>query len=287
MARQRIIKPEIWTDENFVKLSAMARLLFIGLWNFADDKGVIKNSPLELKMKIFPADNVDCAPLIDEIANLEMVVLFESDGVNWIWIHKFLKHQKIDRPQPSKNPQPPVKDNSTTIRRQFVEDSLLREEKRREEKLKEVNTPPPPSGECVPEPAPEKPAVPRKEIIAIYNETCSSALPRVEKMTEARKRAIDARWKDLKTLEAVRAYFERVMRSTFLVGLAGQWRADFDWLLKESNYVKVTEGKYDNRGSPARAAPSNVIQHPKSTPEVSNGQAKHQTLRDLYPGYVP
>ena len=39
MARIRTVKPDIWTDEKFVELSPLARLLFIGLWNFADDEG--------------------------------------------------------------------------------------------------------------------------------------------------------------------------------------------------------------------------------------------------------
>ena len=32
MARIRSIHPGIWTDEAFVELSALARLLYIGLW---------------------------------------------------------------------------------------------------------------------------------------------------------------------------------------------------------------------------------------------------------------
>ena len=63
MARIRTIKPEFWTDEKIVELSAFARLLFIGLWNFADDAGRMEFSAKRLKMQIFPADDVDISAL--------------------------------------------------------------------------------------------------------------------------------------------------------------------------------------------------------------------------------
>ena len=39
MARIRSIKPEFWTAEQVMECSPMARLLFIGMWNFCDDGG--------------------------------------------------------------------------------------------------------------------------------------------------------------------------------------------------------------------------------------------------------
>lgn len=35
MARIRTVKPEFWTDRRMVKLSPLARLLYISSWNFA------------------------------------------------------------------------------------------------------------------------------------------------------------------------------------------------------------------------------------------------------------
>ena len=49
MARIRTIKPEFWSDEKVGGLPLACRLLFIGLWNFADDYGVIASSPLFIK----------------------------------------------------------------------------------------------------------------------------------------------------------------------------------------------------------------------------------------------
>ena len=56
MARIRTIKPEFWTDKKIIRLSRDARLFFIGLWNFADDNGVLEADPLQLKAWIFPVD---------------------------------------------------------------------------------------------------------------------------------------------------------------------------------------------------------------------------------------
>lgn len=61
MARIRSIHPEQFKDENFVGLSLEARLLCIGLRNYADDYGVFEWKPIPLKIEIFPMDNVDMA----------------------------------------------------------------------------------------------------------------------------------------------------------------------------------------------------------------------------------
>ena len=43
--RIRTIKPDFWTDAKVSKLTYLARLLFIGLWNVADDEGRFKSDP--------------------------------------------------------------------------------------------------------------------------------------------------------------------------------------------------------------------------------------------------
>jgi hypothetical protein len=50
---------------------------------------------------------------------------------------------------------------------------------------------------------------------------------------------------------------EKVAASDFLCGYNDrQWRADIDWLLKnDTNYVKVLEGRYDNKSQSATALP--------------------------------
>lgn len=73
MAKARLVRPETWTDEKFATVSPLARLLFIGMWNHACDNGHCDDSPLQLKMRILPADNCDAAELVSELVATGMV----------------------------------------------------------------------------------------------------------------------------------------------------------------------------------------------------------------------
>lgn len=107
MARIRSIKPDFWTDEKVVELSAFARLLFIGLWNFADDEGRMAYSPKKIKMQIFPADTLDISELFGEIRGENLVEIYSVDNTEYLQITHFSKHQKIDKRTPSKLPPNP------------------------------------------------------------------------------------------------------------------------------------------------------------------------------------
>lgn len=108
MARIRTIKPDFWTDEKVVELSAFARLLFIGLWNFADDEGRMECSPRRIKMQILPADSVEVPRLLDELRALDLIDTYTVDGVEYLQVQGFAKHQKIDRRSTSKYPKRPA-----------------------------------------------------------------------------------------------------------------------------------------------------------------------------------
>lgn len=120
MARIRTVKPEFWTDEKVVECSILARLLFIGLFNFANDMGCLERSPKRLKMQIFPADALDCEPLIQELITHGLLIEYSVNDVCYLQIKGFLKHQKINRPSASKIPLPP----------ELTEDKAGEEEKR-------------------------------------------------------------------------------------------------------------------------------------------------------------
>ncbi|MFA5186943.1 MAG: HNH endonuclease [Patescibacteria group bacterium] len=98
MARIRTIKPDFWTDGKIVQLPFEARLLFIGMWNFADDSGFLGSDLDRIKMQIFPSDEIDIYILIDLLCNAEL--LGRTDGS--LKIHNFTKHQRIAHPTPSR-----------------------------------------------------------------------------------------------------------------------------------------------------------------------------------------
>ena len=82
------------------------------------------------------------------------------------------------------------------------------------------------------------------DIVTLYNQICVS-LPRVTKISEKRKKAINARLKSY-TIEEIKRCFELAEDSEFLRGGNNRnWTADMDWLLKDSNIAKVLDGKYN------------------------------------------
>lgn len=107
MARIRSIKPDFWTDEKAVELSAFARLLFIGLWNFADDEGRMVYSQKKIKMQIFPSDSIDISELFGEIRREKMIDIYVVDNIEYLQVINFAKHQKIDKRTASKLPPNP------------------------------------------------------------------------------------------------------------------------------------------------------------------------------------
>ena len=112
MARIRSIKPDFWTDEKVVELSAFARLLFIGLWNFVDDDGRVVFSQKKLKMQIFPSDSIDISELFGEIRREKLISIYVVDSIEYLQIVNFEKHQKIDKRTPSKLPENPQSINT-------------------------------------------------------------------------------------------------------------------------------------------------------------------------------
>lgn len=84
------------------------------------------------------------------------------------------------------------------------------------------------------------------DIVTLYNQICVS-FPRVTKISEKRKKAINARLKTYKIEEIIRC-FELAEQSDFLKGSNNRnWTADFDWLMCDSNIAKVLDGKYQNK----------------------------------------
>lgn len=90
MAKIRGFKPELWTDDDFVELSPFARLLWMGMWNFACDNGHLQDKSKQLKGRVLPMDDVNCAELLREIETQGLIR--RADG--WITIPKLTHHQK-------------------------------------------------------------------------------------------------------------------------------------------------------------------------------------------------
>jgi hypothetical protein len=108
MPRIRTIKPELPQSQTIGRLSRDARLLFIQLFTVADDAGRARAASRLLASLLYPYDD-DAPGLIDtwlaELEHHKQVRRYEVDGSEYLEIVKWLEHQKIDRPSPSRLPE--------------------------------------------------------------------------------------------------------------------------------------------------------------------------------------
>jgi hypothetical protein len=91
---------------------------------------------------------------------------------------------------------------------------------------------------------PESDKIPFAKIVEYWNE--NTKLPKVSKLTEARKKIIRARWNDFGG-DGIKTVMKKTFDSGFLNGEnTNRWSADFDWVFNQSNFIKIIEGNYDN-----------------------------------------
>ncbi len=118
MARIRTIKPEFWDSPSVAKASPWARLLFIAMWNWADDYGRGTANLKELEGFVFPNDDrfwnesgntVTFRSLMAEVSECFGVVLYEVENRPYFAIPTWDSHQRNEkRAKQSKHPAPPV-----------------------------------------------------------------------------------------------------------------------------------------------------------------------------------
>lgn len=244
MARIRTIKPEFWTSEQVVECSPTSRLLFIGLWNFADDGGIIPSSPKSIKMKIFPGDDftaIDIDNMLDELVNNNLVERYTVDDKEYLQITGW-HHQKIEKPTlryPAKPKKPKFDDHSTTPRRPF-DDSSPPEGKGREGNGKDDNPP------CIPPPC-ETPSA--QESASPPTATEPPTDPKPKRETRATRLTEDWRLPDewLEWAEAERPEMNipllGEMFYDYWIAQGGQKGAKKDWLATWRNWVRNQQAK--------------------------------------------
>lgn len=91
---------------------------------------------------------------------------------------------------------------------------------------------------------------PYQQIVDLYHEILPE-LPRVQKLSQARRGNLNARWNEngkARSLEWWKGFFEFVRESDFLMGKVSRqgkrFKANLEWLTKEGNFLKVKEGNY-------------------------------------------
>lgn len=116
---------------------------------------------------------------------------------------------------------------------------------------------------------PPEEKIPYSEILEAYNALCPS-LPKAQKLSNDRKKAVKARIHDGFTVEQMKQAFINAEASPFLTGkVAGRdgrtFKADFDWIMTDKYFVKVLEDKYADM-KPAQQKPEPEKQNPAFNP---------------------
>jgi len=111
MARIRSVKPEFWADEDLADLPRDARLLYIGLWNLADEHARLRGDPRYVKGQVFPYDD-DLPPagvevLLNALVVAKKAVRYRVAGKQYIFLPNLGKHQRLEAEKvPSRLPAP-------------------------------------------------------------------------------------------------------------------------------------------------------------------------------------
>jgi hypothetical protein len=108
--RIRSIKPEFWSDQTIVSLDFFTRLLYIALWNFADDHGRNRAISKEISGFAFPlddeVDNKMVESALQTLAEKGRIILYDANGLRHYQVVAWTKHQSVNRPTDSRIPPP-------------------------------------------------------------------------------------------------------------------------------------------------------------------------------------
>ena len=253
MARIRTIKPKFWDDTKIGRISRDARLLYIGLWNFSDDIGVVIGDSIWLKSKIFPYDQIQIQQFekwMNELVINGFICLLSYKGERFIYLPSFTRHQVINKPNYDDlnipkllidNMKDEITEQSRNNTVSFTEQSVLIIGSGKGN----GDIPPMvPRGDESQSDNPNE-SINYKSLMDTFNKMFENRLPKVSSMTEKRKKAVRARASE-HGKSSIMSVFNNVSQSTFLLGRNDQnWRCDFDWIFRPTNFVKILEGNYN------------------------------------------
>lgn len=282
MAERRMFAKTIIDSDAFLEMPLSTQALYFHLSMRADDEGFI-NNPQKIK-RIVGASDDDLNLLVAK----SFIIPFES-GIVVIKHWKIHNYIRGDRLHPTKYEDEKnlltVKENGaytvtadicqsnvsqldgsldTEVRLGKVSIYPFSNEKGTCLPAKKMPADPPAADidelsddetEEDPADAPKAMQVPYQKIVDLYHSCCPS-FPRVTVLSEKRKKAIRARWKTYKCLDAFMRLFRKAESSAFLKGSNNRnWSANFDWLISDGNMAKTLDGNYDDPGGRSRDRP--------------------------------
>ena len=112
--RIRSIKPEFWRSPDVTSLPIAHRFLFIGLWSYVDDNGVGKDEMASVIGDLFAEDMLrdsrETVARVSEglslLSERGLIRRYSVDSRAYLFIVKWEKHQRIDKPAKPRFPRP-------------------------------------------------------------------------------------------------------------------------------------------------------------------------------------
>jgi len=122
--RIRTIKPEFWQHPVMSRLPYDTRILALGLLNLADDEGYFSADTDYIRGAVlFREDSSNVRRMLDELSLSGWITLCGSAERPIGRVVNFRKHQRVDRPQPSRLKQYALDESSTNDRRPLDDES--------------------------------------------------------------------------------------------------------------------------------------------------------------------
>jgi hypothetical protein len=219
---KRFIDTGIFDDDWFMDLSKDAKLLWIYLITKCDHAGIIKINEKLCKLQ---TDIRDLPEIIKQLGN-RLVTVSEQ----LYFIPKFIEFQYPGFP------------NSKVRQQSSAVDILVKYGLFKEGKVT-VNKELPNS--YVNDNGTDT-VIDYDFIIGNYHTLCNR-MPKVIAMNDARKGFVNARFGE-HGMEGITEVLRKAGESEFLNGQNDKaWKADFEWLMRPQNFLKVLEGKYDKK----------------------------------------
>ncbi len=122
--RIRTIKPEFWQHPVMSRLPYDTRILALGLLNLADDEGYFSADTDYIRGAVlFREDSSNVRRMLDELSRSGWITLCGAAERPIGQVVNFRKHQRVDRPQPSRLKQYALDESSTNDRRALDDQS--------------------------------------------------------------------------------------------------------------------------------------------------------------------
>ena len=106
--RTRVLKPGFFTNEQLAECEPLARILYAGLWCFADKNGCFEWRPKKMWVKILPFQSPqELNSLLEQLVREKLIIKYSDNGNDYGYIPTFLEHQSPhQRESESKIPLP-------------------------------------------------------------------------------------------------------------------------------------------------------------------------------------